>query len=411
MQLSHGGRGARLEGVGDRDDASRPAVDRHVDRSLAGSGESLAIDLQRGHDLADEPRSTDTDALTVDDRRDPLARLGCELARFGQVHAQCVANVSDDRLSQRVFRAPLGGSHQAEELRLVGDRPVGCEDDVRDAGLALRERARLVEDHDPDLVQSLQRFRVPEEDAVLGSLPRPDHDRRRRREPEGARAGDDEDGDRVEQGEVEGWRRAGDVPRDERQGGDGEHDRDEDPGDGVGQSLDRRPRALGLLDEADDLGQDRVGPHAGRPVGEGTRGVQRRTDDLVAGTLAGGHALAGDHALVDRRAALQHQAIDGDALTWTDQQHVADDDLFDRDVNLRPEPHDPSSARREADELADRVRCVAPGARLEEAAQEDQRDDRGRGVEVERQHVAHRQTGGGEEAREQDGGDAVAERR
>ncbi len=51
---------------------------------------------------------------------------------------------------------------------------------------------------------------------------------------------------------------------------------------------------------------------------------------------------------------------------------------------------------------------MAPGARLEEAPQQDQCDDRGGGVEVEREPcVAHPDTGGVEERGKQDGGDRV----
>ena len=97
-----------------------------------------------------------------------------------------------------------------------GGRAVGA-DDVGDARLALGERAGLVEHDRPDRAEPLERLGVAEEDAVLGALARADHDRGRRGEPEGAGAGDDQDGDRVEERQVERGLGPEGEPGDERQ--------------------------------------------------------------------------------------------------------------------------------------------------------------------------------------------------
>ena len=152
----------------------------------------------------------------------------------------------------------------------------------RDPRLALGERAGLVEHDRPDRAEPLERLGVAEQDAGLGALARADHDRGRRGEPERAGAGDDQDGDGVEQREVEGGRRADDEPDDERQRREPEHGRDEVAGDDVGQALDRRPRALGLGHEPDDPGEHGVRADPRRPEGQRPGRVERAADDQVA---------------------------------------------------------------------------------------------------------------------------------
>ena len=81
--------------------------------------------------------------------------------------------------------------------------------DCDDLGLAARQRAGLVEHDGVERGGLLERHRVLEQDAALGAQPGADHDRRRGRQPERVRAGDDDDGDREQQ-------RVLDVAADER---------------------------------------------------------------------------------------------------------------------------------------------------------------------------------------------------
>ena len=143
----------------------------------------------------------------------------------------------DDGLAERVLRSSFGGRDEGQQFVLA--RSTLGADDIGDPRLALGEGAGLVEHDDADLLESLERLGVPEEHAVLGALPGTDHDRGRRREAERARAGDDQDGDRVDQGQVERRLRAEQVPDGECERGGGKDDRHEDAGDGIGQALDR----------------------------------------------------------------------------------------------------------------------------------------------------------------------------
>ena len=79
----------------------------------------------------------------------------------------------------------------------------------------------------PTLSSRSRASRVPEQDSVLGALPGPDHDRGRRRQAEGARAGDDQHRDGVEQRQVERRLGSQEQPGDERQRRDAEDGRHE----------------------------------------------------------------------------------------------------------------------------------------------------------------------------------------
>ena len=297
-----------------------------------------------------------------------------------------LGGLAHDGVGERVLRAALGGGDEGEDL-LLGERALGT-DDVGDAGLALGEGAGLVEDDGLHRPQPLERLGVAEQDPVLGALAGTDHDRGRRREAERARARDDQDGDRVEQREVERGLGPEREPDHERERREPEDHRHEVAGDHVGEALDRRPGALGLGDEPDDLREDRVGADPRGPEGQRPRRVERAADDEVLDPLGDREALAGDHRLVDARGALGDHAVDRDRLAGADAHEVADADVADREVELDAITDDARGARREVDEAADRVGGVAARAGLEEAAEQDQRDDRRRGVEVHRQRLA-----------------------
>ena len=71
-----------------------------------------------------------------------------------------------------------------------------------------------------------------------------------------------------------------------------------------------------------------------------------------------GHGLAGDHRLVDRRAALQHLAVDRDLLAGTDHEDLAHGDLLDGDVGLLATAQHPAGAGLEAERM--RIASLVP---------------------------------------------------
>jgi hypothetical protein len=161
----------------------------------------------------------------------------------------------DDGRPQRMLAAFLDAGSKPEELRLVeplsGDRG-------DDLGPALRERPGLVDNQRVDPFHPLQRLGIADQHARLRAAADAHHDRHRRREPQGARAGDDQHRHRRHQ--AEGETRLGAV---ERPGREGEQcnadDRRHEPGGHlIGEPLDRRARALRGRDHLHDLGQHRV---------------------------------------------------------------------------------------------------------------------------------------------------------
>src|SRR5204862_4341446 len=118
-------------------------------------------------------------------------------------------------------------------------------------------------------------LRALDQDAARGPAPRADDDRRRRREPERAGARDDEDSDERGEGVAESRLGPEDEPGQRARKRDREDDRHEDRRDPVDEALDRRLRALRLLDQADDLCDKGVAADASDAEAEGSRAVLR----------------------------------------------------------------------------------------------------------------------------------------
>ncbi len=277
----------------------------------------------------------------------------------------------------------LGGrldrSGQAEELFEPDARRGRGVGDLRPA---LGQGARLVEDDRVDLVEGLQALPALDEDAPLGPLARPDHDGRRRGQAHGAGTGDDEDGHEVEQGRDETGLGPEQGPGREGQDGDADDGRHEDPGDDVGQALDGGLGALGLLDQPDDAGQRGVLADAFGPEPEAAPLIEGGPDDGRAGRLVHGQALAADHGLVDRRPAFDDDAVDRDGLAGPDDEDVAGPDVLDGHLALPVGADDAGRPRPQAHEPPHGVGRPALGPGLEQAAEQDEHDDDGRGVEV-----------------------------
>ena len=127
-----------------------------------------------------------------------------------------------------------------------------------EAGLSFGQRSRLVDDQCRYAFQDLERLGVAKQDAELGAAPGPDHDRHRRREPERARARDDQHGDGVDQRMREARLGARHAPDGERRDRDRHDGGDEPAGHDIGKPLNRRPRALRFADQPDDASQQRV---------------------------------------------------------------------------------------------------------------------------------------------------------
>ncbi len=172
-------------------------------------------------------------------------------------------------------------------------------------------------------------------------------------------------------------------PQAEGDGGDGQHHRDEDPGDAVGEVLDGGLGGLGLLHQAHDLGQGGLGPHSGGLHHQVAVLVDRGPEHRVPGAPLHRHRLPGEHALVHRRGSLHHPAVGGDALPGSDHHQVAGAHRGDGDAHLDPVATQAGLLGAEFQQAGHRPGGPALGPGLEEAAQQDEGDDDRRRLEVE----------------------------
>ena len=206
-----------------------------------------------------------------------------------------------------MLAAGLRAGRQVEDL---AGRPAGRRHDVGHGRAAEGQGAGLVEDHGVDLVGDLERLAAADEDAGLGAAAGPDHDRRRRGQPRAhgqamTTTAMNEVRARVSRGSGPNRSHTTNVPA-----GDEEHGRDEHLGDAVGEALDGRLAALGPPDEVDDAGERRVAADGRGAHDERAGRVARRADDLGPGSDLDRDRLAGEHARVDRRGALDEDAVD-----------------------------------------------------------------------------------------------------
>ena len=282
---------------------------------------------------------------------------------------------------------------------------------------AFGQGAGLVDDERVDLFHPLQRFGVLDQDAGVGAAADADHDRHRRREAERARAGDDQHADRGD--EAEGEARLGSERRpggERRERGD-DDERHEPRRHLIGEPLDRRARALRRRDHLHDPGEQRVAADLFRADDESAGLIERAADQLCAGALGDRHRLAGDHRFIERRAALDHHAVDRNLFARPHPQPVADGDQIERDflfaaVVLQA----PRGFGREVEERADGAGGLLARTQFQNLAEQHQHGDDGGRLEIDRDGAAmaaerRRENAGREQADDAvDPGDAGAER-
>ena len=235
-------------------------------------------------------------------------------------------------------------------------------DDVRHCRLAAGDRAGLIQHHHLDPARAFQRFAVLEKDAVLRALGRAHHDRGRRSQAERARARDHQHSHRVDH-------RARPIgagqqqPASERHQRNDNHDGHKIAADPVGQFLDGRLAALGLLDHAHDLGQGRVLAHLARLEPDQPFLVDRRTDDLVAGSFAHRHRFTGEHRLIEGRTPIADDAVHGNFLARPHEKGIAHDNLVHIDLALNAVADDMRGSGTQAHQCFQRFGRLAACAR------------------------------------------------
>ena len=255
--------------------------------------------------------------------------------------------------------------------------------DVGEDGLAFGERAGLVDDDGIDGRQPLQRLGVFDEDALACAATGRDHDRDGRGEPQGARAGNDENGHGCHNGIGERWAGTKCQPGEKCKNGNGDDGRHEIGRHPVGQRLDGRAAALRLRHQRDDARQHGLGADLAGLHDETAGLVERAAGDIGARRFLDRQRLAGDQRFIDRRAALHDGAVDGNCLTRAHAQPVADMDVIEGNFGFRAiGRHAARGLRGEIEQGADGVAGPFAGLQFEHLANKDQNDDDGGGLEV-----------------------------
>ena len=259
--------------------------------------------------------------------------------------------------------------------------------DVDQRHRAGRHRSGLVEHDRVHPSCGLEHLGTLDQETELSAAPGADEQRRRCRQAQRARAGDDQHG----HGGAEGPLRVagGEQPPDERGHGEPDHDRYEDRRDAIGEALDRCLARLRVLDQPGDLRQLGVGAHAGGAHDQPPVGVDGRAGHVVAGSDLDRNALARDERPVDRRRALEYDAIGGDLLARAHDEPIADGEFADRHPTLVAVVVEYGDILgTQVEQGTDGIAGPALGPRFEVAPGEDEGHDRRGDLEVDLGRVA-----------------------
>ena len=240
-------------------------------------------------------------------------------------------------------------------------------------------------------MRQLQCLCVLDQNAVLRGHASARHDGRRGGQPQGAGAGDDQHGHRVDNSGLK--RVAGQPPAQKRQQGQHQHHRHKHGADLVHQPLDRCLGGLGVFHQPDDAGQHRVHSHGGHLQHHAAVAVDGAAGKLVARVLAHGQRFAGQHRLVDLGLPLCQCAVHRKTFAGFDGNAVAHHHIGHGYIDLPIAPQPVGHVRAQRMQGADGGRGLAFGACLQPFAQQHQRDDHGRAFEVQ---VDHRPIGRGQ---------------
>ena len=194
------GRG-RLDRIGDAQQPGGLSVDRDEHDGLALAPQLLGRARPAGPTstpaASSSARLPSATRRAVDRPGHALAGDRLESPRRARERHAALGRAGHDRGGQRMLAGLLEARRQPQQLVLVeaGRR----RRTVTEPRLAFGQRAGLVHHQRVDLLQDLERLGVPDQHARRRAAAGADHDRHRRRQPQRARAGDDEHRDGVHQ--------------------------------------------------------------------------------------------------------------------------------------------------------------------------------------------------------------------
>ena len=213
-----------------------------------------------------------------------------------------------------------------------------------------------------------------------GAQPDSDHQRRRRRKPQRARAGDHEHCRRSHQ---RGGPLARDkAVRDEGQHGDRQHRRNEPRGHAVGKPLHRRLRSLRRGYLPDDRREQRRRADGRCRAAQRARFVDRTGEHRIARPFRDGVTLAGQHRLVQRRFPGEHASVHRDAVAGANDEDIAHAHRRQRDFARFAVALAQHRRRLQPQKIADRMCRAGTRSPLEQLAEQHERDHDGGGLEI-----------------------------
>ena len=246
-------------------------------------------------------------------------------------------------------------------------------------------------------MQILERLRRLEQHAVFRTDTRADHDSDRRCQSQCARARDDQNRNRA--CERKARRFADQQPDDCRHERNTHNDRHKHACHLIRQLGDRRLGRACLLYQTDDLAQSRIVTdtqclHDNIAVlGHGS------TDHGIADMLFDRHALTGDGAFVQIRAALGDLAVNRHGLTAAHDNEIANLYLLNRQLHGLTATDDLGGLRTQVHQSRDGFACLALGTRFKELAERYQRQNHACGLKIQ---VVHKAVGCLRRGRERD---------
>ena len=211
------------------------------------------------------------------------------------------------------------------------------------------------------------------------------HDRRGRRQAQGAGAGDHQHGDGVDQRGFQ--RRTVQPPTNQRRQGQHQHHRYEDLADFIHQFLNRGLGGLGIFYQADDARQDGFGTQGQRAYQQPAFAVDGTASDFVAGLFGHRQAFAADQRFVGVALTFQHFAVHREAFAGLDQDQVIQAQGADGNVPLLTIDHLDRPLRAQGFEGADGAGGLPLGATFQVFAEQYQGDHHGRGFEIQVRHA------------------------
>ena len=263
----------------------------------------------------------------------------------------------------------------------------GCSlgrDNFCEPGLALRQRAGLVDHQRVDLFHALERLGIADKDAALSAAPGSDHDRHRCREPKGTRASDDQHRYGAHERKAHRGRRAVDRPDHKCNQGDPNDRGNEIRRNQIGEVLDGSARALRFGDHLHDLREQRLSADALRAHHEAPCAVDRAARDFLSRMLFHRHRLARDQGFVHARAAFQNHAVNRHLFARAHPQAIPPLHLIERHALIAAIRANPDRGLgSELEQRANGAARVLTRSQLKYFPEQDQHRDHRRRLEVE----------------------------